>query len=121
MISVIASSDTVSSVKCASFIADSVTSSEDGIAIITTTALRHERRKKSITIPVKMIASIKVRTTPWSCSCVYVDWTLRTENSTSGYVRRRAGSAAMTRFEVSTSLVPADFCTSSSTHGMPSE
>ncbi len=51
MISVIASSETVSSVKCASRIAASVTSSEAGMAIMTTTALRHERKKNSITIP----------------------------------------------------------------------
>ena len=70
MISVIASSDTVSSVKCAIFIAPSVTSSDDGIAIITTIALRHERKKNSITIPVKTIASISVRVTPVSCCSV---------------------------------------------------
>ena len=70
MISVIAKSETVSRVKWASFIAARVTNSEDGIAIITTTALRHERRKNSITRPVKAIASISVRTTPCSCCSV---------------------------------------------------
>ena len=59
MISVIASSETVSSVKFSSFIAASVTSSEAGIAIITTIALRHDRRKKSITMPVMAMASTK--------------------------------------------------------------
>ena len=38
-----------------------MTSSEVGIAIITTTALRHERRKNSMTMPVKTIASTSVR------------------------------------------------------------
>jgi hypothetical protein len=38
--------------------------------IMTTIALRHERRKKSMTMPVKTIASIRVRTTPESCCCV---------------------------------------------------
>ncbi len=70
MISVIASSETVSSVKWAKRIAASVTSSEAGIAIMTTIALRHERRKNSITMPVKTIASISVRTTPESCCWV---------------------------------------------------
>ena len=70
MISVIASSETVSSVKCAKRIANSVTRSDAGMAIITTIALRHERRKNSITMPVKMIASKSVRTTPESCCCV---------------------------------------------------
>ena len=70
MISVIANSETVSSVKCASRIAASVTSSEAGIAIITTIALRHERRKNSITMPVKITASTSVRITPVSCCCV---------------------------------------------------
>ena len=84
MISVIASSETVSSVKCARRIAASVTKSDAGIATMTTIALRHERKKKSITMPVKMIASISVRTTTLSCCSVYVDWTLSTENWTSG-------------------------------------
>ena len=60
MISVIASSETVSIVKFTSFIAASVTQSEAGIAMSTTIALRHERRKKSITIAVITIASISV-------------------------------------------------------------
>ena len=50
MISVIANSETVSIEKLTSFISASVTQSDDGIAISTTMALRHERRKKSITI-----------------------------------------------------------------------
>jgi len=41
-----------------------VTSSDEGIAIMTTTALRHDRKKKSITRPVNTTPSIRVRTTP---------------------------------------------------------
>ena len=70
MISVIASSETVSRVKFARRIAANVTSSEAGIAIITTIALRHERRKNSITMPVKTTASISVRITPVNCCSV---------------------------------------------------
>ena len=70
MISVIASSETVSIVKLKSFIAASVTHSDVGIAISTTIALRHERRKKSIAIAVIMIASISVRKTPQICCFV---------------------------------------------------
>ena len=44
----------MSSVNPSSLIAASVTSSEAGIAISTTIALRHERRKNSITMPVKI-------------------------------------------------------------------
>ncbi len=57
MHSVIASSEIVSIVKFARRITKSVVSKDVGIAIITTIALRHERRKNSITIPVKMMPS----------------------------------------------------------------
>ena len=49
MINVIASSETVSTVKLTICIAASVTHSEAGIAISTTIALRHDRKKNSIT------------------------------------------------------------------------
>ncbi len=60
MMSVIASSETVSIVKFTSFIVISVTQSEAGIEISTTIELRHERKKKSITTAVIKIASISV-------------------------------------------------------------
>src|SRR5471030_74687 len=106
---VIAKSDTVSSVKCASFIAPRVTSSDDGIAIITTIALRHERKKKSMTMPVSTMAHTSVQPTSVNCCSVYVDCTFRISTCTSGYVRRSVGSCASTAREVSTSDVPADF------------
>ena len=70
IISVIASSETVSSVKPARRIAASVTRNEAGTEIMTTIALRHERRKKSMTIAVKRMPSISVRVTPESSSFV---------------------------------------------------
>jgi hypothetical protein len=123
MISVIASSETVSSVKCARRIAASVTSSDEGIAIITTIALRHERRKKSITMPVKMIASISVRTTP----VVELLLGVRRLHVEHGELHVGIG-AAQTRQRGEHGVrghdlahVPADFCTSSTTHGCRSE
>ena len=64
MISVIASSETVSIVKLNDLHRASVTQSDAGIAISTTIALRHERRKNSITMAVMTIASISVWKTP---------------------------------------------------------
>ena len=81
IIRVIASSETVSSVKPATRIAASVTRNDAGTAIITTIALRHERRKKSITMAVKMMPSMRVRVTPESNCFVYVDCRLSTEKS----------------------------------------
>ena len=60
MISVIASSETVSIVNPTTFITKNVTRSDVGIATITTSALRHECKKKNIAMPVKTIASISV-------------------------------------------------------------
>ena len=60
MISVIASSETVSIVKLTAFIAANVTQSEAGIAMRTTIELRHDLRKKSMTMAVIAIASISV-------------------------------------------------------------
>ena len=84
MISVIASSEIVSMVKFASFMIVNATSSDDGIAISTTTELRHERRKKSITMPVNVMPSASGRHTASICCCVYLAWTLSTSKSTAG-------------------------------------
>ncbi len=59
-IKVIAKSETVSIVKFSSRIANNVTKSDVGIATITTSALRHERRKNSIAMPVNATPSSRV-------------------------------------------------------------
>ena len=64
------SSETVSRVKPKTFITASVTRNEAGTAIMTTTALRHERRKNNITTAVMRMPSISVRVTPESRSSV---------------------------------------------------
>ena len=53
----------MSIVRCISFMAVIAIASEVGIETQTTTALRHERRKKTIAMPVSRIASISVRLT----------------------------------------------------------
>ncbi len=70
MIRVIAKSETVSMVKPPTFITKSVTKSDMGIAIITTTAFRHDFRKISIAMPVNTMPSIRVWSTPHSCALV---------------------------------------------------
>ena len=67
MTSVIPSSEIVSSVSPSIFMTKIATPSDAGIAISTTIALRHERRKNSITIPVSATPSSSVRMTPSSC------------------------------------------------------
>ena len=59
--------DTVSMVKPAIFMTTIVMSSENGIAMSTTSALRHDPKKNSITIAVRMMPSSKVRRTPSIC------------------------------------------------------
>ena len=76
--SVMAMSEIVSSVSPSAFIAKSVTPSEVGIATITTTALRHDPRKNSITNAVRMMPSISVCSTLSTCSRVNVDCTCAT-------------------------------------------
>ncbi len=71
--SVIASSETVSMVKFAIFITVSVMNSEVGIAMSTTTELRHDPRKNSITMAVSAMPSSSVCSTPVSCAFVYAD------------------------------------------------
>ncbi len=67
---VMASSETVSSVKLSTFITMSVAKSEVGIAMRTVAALRHERRKKIITMATRQMPSISVRNTPVRSACV---------------------------------------------------
>jgi len=110
MISVMASSETVSMVKLTSFITNSVTKSEVGIAIITTIALRQERRKNSIAMPVKQIPSSSVCMTLHSCCSVNVAALLRTLSWMSGYCAASPGSASMTACAACTSLAPVAFC-----------
>ena len=78
--------------------------SDVGIETQTTIALRHERRKNTIAMPVKRIAIISVRVTISICCSVNFDWTLMTRNSISGNCRSIFGSARSTFFEASTSL-----------------
>jgi hypothetical protein len=61
------SSEIVSIVRPISFIAVSAMASEVGIAMQTTIALRHERRKNTIARPVRTMPSISVRVTAWIC------------------------------------------------------
>ena len=96
MISVIASSETVSIVKPKIFMTKKVTKSDIGIAIITTIALRHDLRKTSIAMPVKTMPSIKVCSTPHNCALVSSACTLRILNAMSGYFASIAGRAAST-------------------------
>jgi len=70
--SVIAINEIVSSVRFSICMTNSVTPSEVGIAIMTTTALRHDPRKNSITIAVRAMPSISVCSTPSTCCSVYV-------------------------------------------------
>ena len=70
MMSVIASSETVSIVKLASFMIVNAMNNDDGIAIRTTTELRHERKKNSMTKPVRMMPCASVRQTAWICCAV---------------------------------------------------
>ena len=69
MMSVIASSDTVSIVKLASFMIVNAMNNEDGIAIKTTIELRHDRKKNSMTMPVRTMPCASVRQTAWICCC----------------------------------------------------
>ena len=63
-------SDTMSSVKCSSRMTMSVASSELGIAIMTTTALRHACRKNMSTMAVSTMPSSRLSRTPLSDFCV---------------------------------------------------
>ena len=67
------SSDIVSSVKPRSFMTDMAIASEVGIDTHTTIALRQERRKNTIAMPVSKIASMIVRVTSSICCSVKVD------------------------------------------------
>ena len=98
------SSEIVSIVRCISFITVIAIASEVGIEMQTTIALRHERRKKIIAMPVSRIASISVRVTMSICCSVNFDWTLMTRKLISGNRRSTCGSACSTLFEASTSL-----------------
>ncbi len=70
MTSVIPSSEIVSIVRPMIFIAESAIASDVGIAMQTTIALRHERKKNSIAIAVRNIPSRIVRVTLPICCCV---------------------------------------------------
>src|SRR5579883_1244792 len=67
---VIASSEIVSIVKPSRRITNKATASETGMEIMTTTALRHDCRKNSMTIAVSAIPSSRVLMTPQSCCSV---------------------------------------------------
>ena len=77
---------------------------------MTTIALRHERRKNSITIPVKRMPSASVCQTALICCCVYVACTLRTAKLMAGYSARSRGSALTPFSAAATSLAPVVFC-----------
>ena len=119
MINVIASSETVSIVNPTMRIAKSVTKSEVGIAIITTSELRHERKKKSIAMPVKAMPSISVWKTPKSSAFVSSAWTFSTLKAMSGYCASILGSAATAASDEVTSLAPVAFCSVSVIAGAP--
>ena len=70
---VIPSSEIVSIVRPISFMTNKATHSDAGIATRTTIMLRHEPRKKSMTIPVRMMPSVRVRMTLSICCAVYFD------------------------------------------------
>ena len=65
--------ETVSSVMFIARITVSAIASDVGMEMQTTSALRHERRKKSIAIAVRKIASSSVFVTMLICCCVNVD------------------------------------------------
>ena len=104
VMSVMASSDTVSRVKLSSRMTMSVANSEVGIAMSTAAALRHERRKKIMTMATRMMPSTSVRVTPVSKDCVYADWSSTTASDAPGKRRSSDGSAAITLRAVSTSF-----------------
>ena len=85
----------------------------------TTIALRHERRKKSITIPVNAMPSPIDLYTLSSCCCVKSACTLSTVKTTCGYFLRIAGSAARKLSEAVISLAPVAFCACSVIAGTP--
>src|SRR5579872_261066 len=101
---VIASKETVSIVKPASFMTTSVIKSDVGIAIKTTMELRQEARKKSMTSDVSSTPSSSVCMTPSICCFVYFACTLTTPSVTPGNLACSLGSAASTLLEVETSL-----------------
>ena len=120
MTSVIAMSEMVSSVKPMRYIAPSVIPSDVGIASMTTTALRQEPRKKTMTIDVSTMPSSSVWvTTLMSCSVCVAD-TFVTSNATAGNSFRKAGSSASVALATWTSLAPADLITLSVTPPSPS-
>jgi tRNA(Ser,Leu) C12 N-acetylase TAN1 len=74
----IPSSEIVSSVKLKQLHHEIAIASEVGIETQTTIALRHERRKNTIAMPVSTIASSSVRVTRSICCSVNFDCTLMT-------------------------------------------
>ena len=78
--------------------------SEVGIEMQTTIALRHERRKKTIAMPVSRSPARASCVTISICCSVNFDWTLMTRKLISGNCRSICGSARSTLFEASTSL-----------------
>ncbi len=120
MISVIASSETVSIVKFSSLITNSVTNSDVGIATITTSALRHERRKNSIAMPVNATPSSSVCTTLEQLLLGEIGLDVEhAELHVGDTAPRSPGSAACTAREAVTSLAPAPFSTFSVIAGTP--
>jgi hypothetical protein len=107
--SVIPSSEIVSSVMFIIFMRNIAIESEVGIATQTTTAFRHERRKKIITSAVRPIPSARVLMTPWICWSVKIDSVCVTLKFTSGKRLRSIGSCAITASEAVTSEASAVF------------
>ena len=67
------SSEIVSIVRCIAFITVIAIAKEVGIETQTTIALRHDRRKKIMAMPVRRIASMSVRVTMLICCSVNFD------------------------------------------------
>ena len=67
------SSEIVSIVRCIAFMTVMAIAKDVGIETQTTIALRHDRRKKIMAMPVRRIASIRVRVTMLICCLVNVD------------------------------------------------
>ncbi len=72
MTRVIAISEIVSSVRFMIRITNSVTPSDVGMATMTTTALRHDFRKNSMTTAVSTMPSMRVCSTESSCCWVKI-------------------------------------------------
>jgi hypothetical protein len=78
-------SETMSRVKCRTFITMNVASRETGIEIITTAALRHACRKNISTTAVSTMPSTRLWMTPVREACVYSAGASISSKSTAGY------------------------------------